>query len=159
MQAAGTTKIIHASPSKVWALIADVGTIVTYHPTVWAVDVLGDRTTGVGAERRCHFTDGTNVREEVTHSEPERRLHIVLSEFSMPMNKLESDWILEPGPELGTTKVTFEIQYEMKLGILGAALGALAVNGQLRKATTSVLEGLDKHLTTGETVGPQERAA
>ncbi|MCO4747031.1 MAG: SRPBCC family protein [Proteobacteria bacterium] len=151
--------VISAATEQVWELISDVTTIVRFHPTVWEVDLLSEQASGRGAARRCHFTDGTDVREVVTASEPNRRLHIELSEFSMPMNKVEAEWLLEPGVAPGTTKVTFEIQYEMKLGILGKALGALAVNGKLRQVTESVLAGLEKHLSTGELIGPQGTAA
>lgn len=154
MQTASSTRIVRADPETVWGLVSDVRTVQRYNPTVASVDVLGDATSGVGASRRCNFVDGTDVREVVVAADPRERLRLELSEFSLPMKRLESEIQLSPGPEDGTTEVTFAIDYDMKLGPLGKALGATVIKNQLGKVTARVLAGMDHHLATGETIGP-----
>ena len=76
----------------------------------------------------------------------------------MPLKQLEADYRIEPGPD-GTSTVTFEVAYEMKMGLLGKAMGATVVQGKLRKMTALVLAGLDRHLSTGEVIGKDFKAA
>ncbi len=69
MQQASSTRIIQASPARVWEIIADVTSIERWHPSVASADLLSDRRTGIGAARRCNFHDGTHVREDVIAEE------------------------------------------------------------------------------------------
>ncbi len=158
MQTASSTLVVDASPERVWALIADLRTVRNYNPSVKSVDILTDSPTGLGSQRRCHFHDGTDVREEVVTSDPAGCLRLVLSEFSLPMNRLESEFSLAPTPD-GRTEVTFAIHYEMKMGILGRAVGAVVVKGKLVKTTATMLAGLAHHLATGDVVEPGFKAA
>lgn len=158
MQTASSSRILAVSPEQVWGLVADLRTVRAYNPAVASVDILTDSPTGLGAQRRCHFHDGTDVREEVVANEPGARLRLVLSEYSLPMKALESELWLAPTAD-GGTEVTFSIHYEMKMGIIGRALGATAVRSKLIKTTELVLAGLAHHLQTGETVEPGFKAA
>lgn len=152
MQSASATRIIHASPDVVWELVRDVTTIERWHPSVASVDLLSPQATGLHAARRCNFVDGTSVREEVFELEEGQRVRLSLSEFSMPMQKLEAEIRLVPA-EGGRTQATFEIFFEPKFGILGKALGALAIRRKLASVCARILAGLDHHLSTGELVG------
>lgn len=157
MQHVTVTRGVQASPAQVWALISDLTTVDRYHPMVKSVDLLSDEPSGLAASRRCNFHDGSDVREEVVAVEDGERIHISLSEFSMPMKQLEAEWRVASRSD-GTTDVTFEISYLMKMGFVGKALGATAVRGKLRKMMSSVLSGLDRHLATGESIGPTFKA-
>ena len=158
MQEAHTTRTIHATPEQVWNLVSDLRTVQQYNPTVTSVDLLTDAAGGLGAQRRCHFADGTDVREEIIASDEGQRLRLSLSEFSLPMKQLESEITLAPTAD-GKTQVTFTIAYDMKLGLLGRAMGATVVHHQLGKATAKMVAGMAHHLATGEEVGPDFKAA
>jgi ribosome-associated toxin RatA of RatAB toxin-antitoxin module len=158
MQTASSTLVVDAPIERVWALIADLRTVRDYNPSVKSVDILTTSPTGLGAIRRCHFHDGTDVLEEVVTSDSGARLRLVLSEYALPMKRLESEFSLVTTAG-DRTEVTFSIHYEMKLGILGQALSAIVVNGKLVKTTATMLAGLAHHLATGETVEPGFKAA
>ncbi len=149
MQTVTVTRIVHAPHSTVWALVADVTSIVKWHPSVASVDLLSPEPTGVGAARRCNFHDGTSVREDVTELVEGERLRLVLTEFKLPMKRFEVDVALTPASN-GTTQVTFTMNYEIKFGLLGRAMNALVVRGQMNKLIGTVLAGLDHHSATGE---------
>jgi ribosome-associated toxin RatA of RatAB toxin-antitoxin module len=152
MQHASNTRRVHASPEAVWALVADVTTIDRYHPSVKSADLLSPAATGVGATRRCNFHDGSDVREEVVEMEEGRRVKLALSEFSLPMKRIEAEFQVAPADD-GLADVTFTVSYEVKYGPLGRLLGATVVRKQLRAMTARVVAGLDHHLRTGERVG------
>jgi ribosome-associated toxin RatA of RatAB toxin-antitoxin module len=126
--------------------------VTSWHPGVASADLLSERPTGLHAARRCNFHDGTNVREEVIDVEEGRRVRMRLSEFSLPMKRLEAEFSVATTPA-GRTEVTFAIYYEAKWGVLGQVMGALVVRRQLAAMARKVLAGLDHHMTTGETVG------
>ncbi len=152
MQHVTVTRIVHAEPSTVWGLIADVTAVERWHPSVQTVDLLSERATGLGAARRCNFYDGTSVHEVVTEVEDGKRIRLALSEFSLPMKHFEAEIQLSETRD-GKTQVTFVADYEMKFGVLGKAMNALMVRGQMNKLLGSVLAGLDHHAATGRHVG------
>lgn len=139
-------------------MISDLRTVREYNAAVRSVDLLTEATGGLGAQRRCHFHDGTDVREEVIGLDEGSRIRLALSEYSMPMKRLESELSLVPTAD-GGTEVTFAIHFEMKLGVLGSMFASAAVVPKLTKVTASALAGLDHHLRTGETVEPGSLAA
>lgn len=152
MQHAKATRIIHAAPDKLWPLIADVTAIDRWSNAVATVDLLSDEPTGVGATRRCNFYDETSVREEVVGLEEGSRVHLRLSEFSVPMKRLEAEISLRPVGD-GDTEASFEMSYEVKFGVLGKLMGATVVRRMMSKVAGTSLAGLDHHATTGEDVG------
>lgn len=152
MQNVTVTRIVHAQPSAVWDLVADVTRVVKWHPSVRTVDLLSASPTGLGAARRCNFYDGTSVCETVTGLEEGSRVKVALSEYSLPMKTFEAEIRLKPTDD-GNTQVTFSMDYEMKFGVFGKAMNALMVRGQMTKLMSTVLSGLDHHGATGEPIG------
>ncbi len=152
MQHAGATRVLRAPIDTVWPLVADVTAVQRWHPSVKTADLLSPKPTGLGAARRCNFYDGTDVREEVVDLEEGRRVRLRLSEFSVPMKRLEAEVTLSPLGD-GQTEATFELSYEMKFGPLGKVMGALMVRRSLVKVANTVLAGLEHHASTGEIVG------
>jgi len=151
MTAVTVTRLVHASPSAVWDIISNVVTVANWHPAVESADLLSASPTGLGATRRCNFYDGTSVVEKVTEVEPGKRVHLVLSEFSLPMTRFEAEIVLSPA-DGGHTQATFILDYDMKYGVLGKAMSALIVQGQMSKLMNRVIGGLDHHVLTGEVV-------
>lgn len=156
MQHAQSTRRISAAPEAVWALVSDVTTVARYHPAVSSADLLSPNKTGLQAARRCNFYDGTAVREEVIDLDEGRRLRLGLSEFSLPMKRIEAETTIVPSPD-GGSEVTFTIAYEVKYGVIGKLLGATAVRKQLTQVTAKYLAGIDYHLSTGEVVDQNVR--
>lgn len=152
MQHAIATRIVNAPPAKVWTLVGDVTKIERWHPSVATADLLSDKPTGLHAARRCNFYDGTSVREEVVELDEGRRVRLRLSEFSVPMKRLEAEITLTPTAD-GKTEASFGLFYVVKWGILGKLMGATVMRRELGKMAAKLLAGLSHHVTTGETVG------
>ena len=64
---------IDATPDAVWAVLGRFMHIHEFSSRIDSVDALTDVDGGVGSKRRCHFSDGTSVVEEVTEWEDKRR--------------------------------------------------------------------------------------
>lgn len=152
MQHSGATRIVNASSAEVWAIVGNVSTVDGWHPDVASAELLSPEATGIGATRRCFFYDGTSVREEVVELDEGARLRMRLSEFEMPMNRMEAEFTLAPSSD-DRTQVIFTVFYEMKMGLLGRMMGATVVRRRLGTMASRVLAGLDHYLATGETIG------
>ncbi|MCP4303977.1 MAG: SRPBCC family protein [bacterium] len=152
MQHSGATRTVNANPAEVWALVGNVSTVDGWHPDVASAELLSPKATGIGATRRCFFYDGTSVREDVVELDEGTRVRIRLSEFEMPMNRMEAEFTLVPSGQ-DQTQVTFTVFYEMKMSFLGRMMGTTVVRRRLATMASRVLAGLDHYLATGETIG------
>lgn len=153
MQNAAATRIIAATQPEVWSVLGDVATVDDWHPDVASVELLTPQQTGIGAARRCFFHDGTSVREEIVELVDGERVRMRMSEFDMPMKRMEAEFSLYP-TSATETAVTFTVFYEMKMwGVFGTLLGATVVHRRLAKMAARVLDGLAHHVATGQSVG------
>ncbi len=143
---AGASGVINSSPEDIWALVSNVTTVDQWNPSVARVELLSERPVGFGAARRCHFRDGSNVREEIVAVDERRRVRFKLTEFSLPMKRLEAEFILTPAGSSATT-VTFQLWYEMKMALLGKLIGATIVRRRLIQMATRVVAGVDRRMT------------
>ena len=152
MQEVKSSRIIDVNQEKIWEMIGDVTTIDRWSTGVETVDLLSDEATGLHATRRCHFYDGTTVREEIVGVEDGHRVQIHLSEYTVPMKNFDAEFQLNPGTD-GQTEVTFKMAYEMKMGFLGRIMGATMVRRQMTKIASTTLAGLEQFLLTGVPIG------
>jgi len=110
--------------------------------------------SGVGAARRCTLYDGGSIVETVTVFEPNSRVRLVGSEFSMPLHTLELEFTFEQDGS-NKTKASCTIEYVVKFGLIGRLLGELMMKPMMTAAADKVLAGTAHYLATNETVGPK----
>lgn len=152
MSQLSSTKTVRAPITRVWEVLADVGTIDQWHPGVERSPVLSNSPRGLGATRRVELYDGTSAVEKVTSLDEGRSLTLTMSEFSMPFTRGAATFEVEAdGPD--STRVTMTLEYEMKYGPFGWLMNALMLRPIIGKLLSSVLAGLDHHLVTGEPIG------
>ena len=148
MQAATASRTVSAGLSALWPLIADVRQIANWHPSIASVDLLSSNPTGLNAARRCNFKDGTSVREEITDLADGKRIRFRLSEYSVPMKRLEVEFETSPVSNQATN-VTLTLHYVVKFGIVGRLLGATVMRRELTKMAGRMLDGLVAHAAAG----------
>lgn len=100
------------------------------------------------------MTDGTSIVETVTEVEANSRIHLVGSEFKMPLESLELEFTFEQVDNGSKTRAACEIQYVVKFGLIGRLIGEVLMKPMLTSAAEKVLLGAEHHLLTKETVGP-----
>jgi len=143
---------IEATTEQVWNALADVSYVHHWHPKVERSPAQTDQLRGVGAQRTCHFYDGTHVTEEVIALREGQRIDIAIIEAGMPIRDAVATFVLEPLPG-GGTGVTVEMAYQMKLGPVGWLMDRLMVRRMMTKMLGQVLEGLRAHVVDGVYVG------
>lgn len=143
------------SPLKAtWAAMAeDFGGIYKYHPRVKHSPLISSTTLGLGTARRCEFVDGSKVDEEIVGWDKEKELRIALTNAAMPLTDISATIRFRAIDEHSCT-VSFTMMYTPKFGPLGWVMDRLMLRPMMRKILQQVLDGLDRHLATGEIIHP-----
>jgi len=137
---------ISASPEQVWEVLADIGTISIWNPSVEHSQKTSAGAVGEGATRRCELGGKNYLDEKVVLFEPHRRLTIHITDTNLPFDAADIRFTLEPHGS--TTIVTVSPSYRLKFGLGGRILDKLMVGSQYRKGMRGLLRGLKTHLET-----------
>ena len=139
---------IAAPKERIWAILADVGALDQYDPTVESSEVTSASSTGVGASRKVNMADGRHwFREELTVCEASGPLAFELTECNLPIKSLSHRYSFEPDGE--RTKVTQLMEYEVKHGALGRVMDRLVLRRQSDAGVKKFLAGLKQHAERG----------
>ncbi len=133
---------IDATPDAIWEVAGRFMHIDEFAPLVTSVDALTEGEDGLGSKRRCHFSDGGSVVEEVTHWDANRGYRVRLSEMpGMPLHEAYADLTVEPLGD-GWSKVIWGFDYRMKYGPFGWVLGQTLMKMMMGKVLDGNLQGL-----------------
>jgi hypothetical protein len=142
------SRTIQAPADRVWNILADFGGVHLFHPMVESSPVTNGQDTGLGARRRCELSNGTEVNEEITSFNPERRnLGITVLEPAPPMEAMTGEFTVTPRDDSSC-----EVLAIMEYSLIGGALGKEEIDGlqaMMEDVVESVLNGLDNHAIIG----------
>jgi hypothetical protein len=145
-------RTVNLPSEQIWPILADFGGAYKFHPLVAHSPLIGDRTTGLGAQRRCEFYDGNHVTEEIVSWDEGRSMVVEITEGSMPLNCATAKIELSPaGP--GKTTLLFSMNYEPKFGPLGWVMDKLMLKRSFTSLIGQVIEGVETHGRTGALIG------
>ncbi|MEM9651894.1 MAG: SRPBCC family protein [Actinomycetota bacterium] len=150
MGAVQETKVVNGSIDKAWEAISRMSAVQDWHPNVARVTVLSGQESGVGASRRVEFHDGNSVVETVTAEAAQQFVTMAMTEAQMMKRASVTISVSERSAE--TTEVTFDLDYTMSFGPLGALMGAIMMKRVFTKVFGMALDGLSYHLQTGRVV-------
>ncbi len=156
----GTLTVTRTIPRPVdqfWPVLADFGGIANFHPYVQRSPLHGEQNGGVGTARTCHFHDGNFVEEVVRDWDDGKSTVVEIVQGSMPLKRAVAT--LTVTPAVGGTEVAFAMDYTPKMGVLGAVMDTLVMQGKFRTMLTRVLAGLEAHLESGDVIGPDSQLA
>jgi uncharacterized protein YndB with AHSA1/START domain len=131
---------IGAPPARVWELLGTLDALERYDPGIARSKITSTERTGVGATRQCDLKPGGWFRERVTSWEPQRSLGFELFECTLPVKRLQHDYVLTP--IRGGTRVEQRMEYRLKFGPLGAVMDAVLVRRRWRAGIDSFMRGL-----------------
>lgn len=138
---------IDASPEAVWAVLGQFMHIDAFAPLVASVEALTTGPDRVGSKRRCHFTDGNSLVEEVIAWEENRMYRVRLSQTDpMPLKEATAELRLRPHGA-GQTRVDWGMDYQVKYGPLGWLLGQTMMKLMMGKILDGNLKGLADHIS------------
>ena len=142
---------IDATPDAVWAVLGRFMHIHEFSSRIDSVDALTDVDGGVGSKRRCHFSDGTSVVEEVTEWEDNRRYRVRMSELTaMPLHEAFRELSVEP-LEGGRSRTKMAMDYRVKFGPFGWVMGQTMMKMMMGKIFDGVLKGLADKVRSNRT--------
>lgn len=136
--------LIAAPRSAVWQALANLGALADYDPGVKAVSVVGDLTSGLGAQRKCELRPKGWFIEQVVTWEPESALAFQLQTCSLPVASLRHDYALTD--DAGATRVEQVMTYQLKYRGVGRALDTLVMRRQWDRGIKGFLAGLKQHV-------------
>lgn len=153
MNQSKVTKTIHLPIHEVWEVVADFGNVHYYHPYVESTSLLTENNNELNAERVCHFYDGQNLHEKVTHFKKNDFVGIeILDGLKGPVKNVNGKiTVKEVSPSI--TEVSFMISYDTKFGIIGKLMNKLIMKSQFQKLTRNVLSGFDKFVSINNKIG------
>lgn len=133
---------IEATPDAIWSVLGRFMHIDEFAPSVISVDALTKGHVGIGAQRRCHFDNGTSMAEEVIEWQPKQGYRVRLFDVeAMPLNEATAGIDISP-LGAGRSRVTWSFDYEVKYGPLGWLMGQTMMKAMMDKVLDANLKGL-----------------
>jgi len=131
---------------KVWDILADLGSVHIWSPTVASAYYTSEAKGGVGASRRCDFPDGGYVEESATEWKSGESYTLEIREGSVPFENARGTFTVR-GDGQGTF-VGFAFEYTLKPGV---PADPLEVERQNREELIPTIPAALKHyVETGE---------
>jgi len=161
MPEVNVTKTVRAPLDKVFSVInTEFADIYKFNPGISKSALLPESkgSEGLGAMRKCNFTDGKNwINERVIGFEHNSKIVIDIYEGTVP---LKSAKVTISVSKIGDmqTKVTMKMEFTPKFGLLGALMAPM-MKKQFGGAVKGLLDGLADYTETGAQIHPTLAAA
>lgn len=130
---------IDAPVSRVWATLADIGSIAEWNPGLVGSKATND-TIGLGATRVCDIDGRQTLDEEVVLFEPEHAINFRITRSTLPFSSADIRFTLMAEGEKAIVSVSPD--YELKYGFVGRLLNWAFVLRAYRKGMRGLLTGL-----------------
>jgi len=133
----------NCSPKAVWALLSDLEAVQRYNPTVRSATIEGKQRIGVGAMRACELLPKGRVVERVTTWEDGRAVGLEVAESDWPIHFMR--WVTRIEADGDGTRITQDLEYEVKFGPVGWLLDRLVMKRKLTATLDDVFAALVRH--------------
>lgn len=152
-------RVIDISADRAWAIIDDFGGIYRFHPLVERSPIKNGVSSGLGAERVCHFHDGSRITEQIIDYTAGEAYEVEITDpGNFPLETAIARLAVEPLGD-ARSRVSFHMAFTPKFGPLGWVMGKTVMARQFKKILGQVLAGLEQHAKTGEIVGRKTSSA
>ncbi|MBL4799535.1 MAG: SRPBCC family protein [Oleispira sp.] len=145
---------IKASAEKVWQVLDDYAGVEKFSIGIDKSPLVGDKKSGLGAVRHCIFHDQSSLHEEIIDYQAYKSFKVVLSNFTVPMKFMHAAFNVEKLSDT-SCKVTMNMDFEVKFGLLGKILGALVIGRLIKRVNKDLLLGLAYYTVTGKTLSSE----
>lgn len=154
---------VNAPREKVWAVLADLGSIHLFAPSVRKAVCTSTAAGGINASRVCELSPMGAIEEFVADWKPGETLALSVhpKKFAPPFATATVRFTLTPettasaGSNQGeATRVVFSTDYTLKHGLLGQLLDAILFRPMSRAMSTDILLGLKHFTETGKPATP-----
>lgn len=147
-----SSEIYSAPASQVWQAWDNFGDIQEFNPNLNASSLInGSKSTGLGAERRCDFSDGKNhILERIVSYNEGESMTVEIYSGTVPLKRATASIRVKSlGPN--KTEVVFVIEFTPKFGPIGTLMTPL-MKAQFRRAIGNLLAGSKEFVEKGVVV-------
>jgi uncharacterized protein YndB with AHSA1/START domain len=138
---------IDAPVAAVWKAVGDLVAVQHYNPMVVSARYVSDRREGVGATRRCELKPKGWVEERVWDWHPPHVIGLEVAASTWPVVFMR--WRTELHEDGNATRMSQEMTYKVKFGLLGALLDALIMRRMLNRGVSDVFAALKRYVEAG----------
>lgn len=145
---------IDVSPEQVWPVIADLGTVVNFHPFVSNSYYHSSELKGEGASRVCEFGGEFAVLETAVDWNEGQSYTLaidVTQGIKPPISDILATVAIRPDGEGGSI-ASIDMRYKPKFGPIGVIMDKLMVQPKYGNMLDGMMKGLKHHTETGEVV-------
>lgn len=135
---------INASKAKAWEVLADFAN-VSWTDTVTDAHYINDKRADVGMARYCNLQDGGHIVERITQWDKGSGFTYVIDEASDPITT-DSYVVWHITGDDSRSKVSFEVQYELKYGFIGDIMNALFAKDKFSKQIAHFMAEYKAHV-------------
>lgn len=136
---------IDAPQEQVWDILADLGGIKNYNPSVTNSYYLPGEKRGIGAARHCDLKPFGSVEETAIQWDEGRSYTPLLHDGKkVPPFKKATGRLAVRSNGSGTV-ASMTLEYDLKYGPLGKLMDLVMVRSQFQKVIPTVLDGLKKY--------------
>ena len=146
--------IIDAPVQKVWEVLADIGGVAKWAPTIKHAVTTSKANSGVGCERECDVAGFGKVTERFVKWEDGSHYTYEVTGAG-PMKLVRTTWSVRGAGNQSVATVS--IRFRMKFGPLGVLMAPMA-KVMMRKQVKLSLAGLKHYGETEEPIGVDFRA-
>ncbi len=145
---------IDAPVEKVWATLADIGTIERWNPGVAKSYSTSEAKGGEGATRHCDlYQNNAQLEERAFDWQEGESFKIDVQTSGLPIESNAVTFTVSADGD--GTAATVSADYKLKYGVLGALMDILIGKRQAQKGFDEMMAGLKYHVETGELVQDQ----
>ncbi len=142
---------VNVPKSKIWEVLKDFSGAEKYSVEIATSPIINNIESGLGAKRKCSFTNGTSLVEEIIEYKEGHGYRMILSESSMPMKYMRTAmWVKEIDSK--TSEIKMEAEFGMKGGPFGWLMGALMMGPMMKGLFNKVMTGLAFYCVNGKRV-------
>jgi len=145
------TMKVKVPAEKIWQVLEDFSSVERFATTIQSSPIISDIRSGVGAKRRCTFSDGSSLVEEIIDFQQDQGFKMTLSEFSLPLKSMHAEMRVK-AIDANSSEIYMSSDFVVKAGILGWLMGLLVMRPVMRAVFKKVLSGLAYHGATGKSL-------
>ena len=142
---------VNLPAQKVWHILENFSSIENFATTIQTSPIVGDKKSGLGAKRRCHFYDGSSLVEEIIDFHEGQGYKMDLSEHSLPLKSMQAEMKVKQ-IDANTSEISMASDFVVKGGPIGWLMGSLLMRPMMKGVFKKVLSGLAYHTATGKVV-------
>jgi uncharacterized protein YndB with AHSA1/START domain len=143
--------VIDAPADRVWAALADIGSISVWNPGVKNSHLTSELDSALGATRHCDLGGRNYLDEEVVEFAAGQALTMRITNTNLPFQRADIRFRLEP--QGATTRVSVSPEYQLKFGPVGRLMDLVMVRRTYEKGMQGLLRGLKRHIEAEAAAG------